>query len=72
MAQKRVLTFTNNIHDQNPAYSYISRKVGRKSARDILKGIVVGFESTVLQRNLKECIRGLGRMFASAKGKEPK
>ena len=38
----------------------------------ILKGIVVGFESTVLQRNLKECIRGLGRMFASAKGKEPK
>ena len=37
----------------------------------ILKGIVGGFEFTVLQRNLQECTRGHGcNMFASAKGKQ--
>ena len=33
------------------------------------KGIVGGFECTVLQRNLKEC-HGRPRTFASVKGKQ--
>ena len=36
------------------------------------KGIVGSTEFTVLQRNLKECTRGHGRMFVSAKGKQQK
>ena len=39
----------------------------------ISKGIVGGFEFTVLQRNLKgNGTRGHGQMFASAKGKQQK
>ena len=36
----------------------------------IPKGIVGGFEFTVLQRNLKNGRRGHGLMFESAKGKQ--
>ena len=36
----------------------------------MLKGIVGSTEFTVLQQNLKECTRGHGRMFVSAKGKQ--
>ena len=36
----------------------------------IPKGIVGGFEFTVLQRNLKNGTRGHGLMFESAKGKQ--
>ena len=34
------------------------------------KGIVGGFEFTVLQRNFEKKWHGHGRMFATAKGKE--
>ena len=40
----------------------ISRKVVGKSARDNPKGIVGGFEFTVLQRNLKELARKAMKM----------
>ena len=38
----------------------------------MLNGIVGSTEFTVLQQNLKECLRGHGRMFVSAKGKQQK
>ena len=38
----------------------------------MLKGIVGSTEFTDLQQNLKECLRGHGRMFVSAKGKQQK
>ena len=38
-------------------YTAISRKVVRKSARDNPKGIVVGFEITVLHRNFERMAR---------------
>ena len=37
-----------------PTYTAISRKIVEKSARTIPKGIVGGFEFTVVQTNLKE------------------
>ena len=57
------------------ANTAISRKVlvfGKVRAT-IPKGIMGGFEFTVLQRNLRElkCTRGHGRKFAIAKGKQP-
>ena len=52
-----------------PRYNAISREVVGKSAH-ATKGIVGGFEFSVLQRNWeKNGTRGHGRMFASAKGK---
>ena len=51
----------------------ISERLSEKVHATILKGIVGGFEFTVLQRSLKEItIKGHGRMFASAKGKQQK
>ena len=47
-------------------------RLSEKVHATIPKGIVGGFEFTVLQRNLKECKRGHGHMFASAKGKQQK
>ena len=47
-------------------------RLSEKVHATIPKGIVGGFEFTVLQRNLKECTRGHGHMFASAKGKQQK
>ena len=42
-------------------------RLSEKVLATILKGIVGGFDFTVLQRNLKEWARGHGRMFATAK-----
>ena len=50
----------------------ISERLSEKVHATILKGIVGGFEFTVLQRSLKEIPKGHGRMFASAKGKQQK
>ena len=50
----------------------ISERLSEKVHATILKGIVGGFEFTVLQRSLKEITKGHGRMFASAKGKQQK
>ena len=50
----------------------ISERLSEKVHATILKGIVGGFEFTVLQRSLKEITKGHGRMFATAKGKQQK
>ena len=45
-------------------------RLSEKVHATIPKGIVGGFEFTVLQRNLKNGRRGHGLMFESAKGKQ--
>ena len=47
-------------------------RLSEKVHTTMLKGIVGSTEFTVLQQNLKECLRGHGRMFVSAKGKQQK
>ena len=47
-------------------------RLSEKAHATMLNGIVGSTEFTVLQRNLKECLRGHGRMFVSAKGKQQK
>ena len=47
-------------------------RLSEKVHPTMLKGIVGSTEFTVPQQNLKECLRGHGRMFVSAKGKQQK
>ena len=45
-------------------------RLSEKVNATIPKGIVGGFDFTVLQRNLKNGTRGHGLMYESAKGKQ--
>ena len=47
-------------------------RLSEKVHATIPKGIVGGFEGTVVQRNLKQKTGGHGHMFASTKGKQQK
>ena len=57
-----------HLHLQSHLYTAISERLSEKVHETIPKGIVGGFECTVLQRNLKKWYG----MFAIAKGKQPK
>ena len=64
-----MLTKLNRTYTCSHIYIQLFReRLSEKVHETIPKGIVGGFECTVLQRNLKEWYG----MFAIAKGKQPK